>query len=119
MAQTPRTPVHWPRMKVRGRRNKEKTAARHRFRTVLPHATMTQESPNKARFDAIVEWQPGCFRIEIDRVSDGWGREVEPQRIRALPAPEPRPEPTFSMQFKVENRMSDEIWSKLFGERAS
>lgn len=118
MAQRPRTPVHWPRMKVRGRRNRAKTAARHRFRTVLPHTTMTQVSPNKARFDVIAEWEPGCFRIDVDRVADGWGREVERQSIRVLPAPEPRPEPTFSIQFAVENTMGDKLRSMLFGEPA-
>lgn len=114
MAQKPRTPVHFPRMKVRGRRNRAKLAMRRKHRTVLPHVTMVRVSANKTRFDAIAKWEPGCFRLEIDRVTDGWGRAIERERIYLSPAP--RPAPTFSMQFKLENPMSDELRALLYGE---
>lgn len=116
MAQKPRTPVHFPRMKVRGHRNRAKSAARHKHRTLIPHATMTQTAPGSYQFAAIAGWEPGCWRIQIDRIADGWGRQIGRPQTRVEPAPEPRPDPSFSMQFKVENRMSDDLWEKLFGE---
>ncbi|RUQ07032.1 hypothetical protein D8M34_06060 [Microbacterium sp. HSID17254] len=78
-----------------------------------------QVSSNEARFDVIVAWEPGCYRVEITRTADGWGREVAPQRVQVFPAPEPRPESTYKVQLKIENKMSDELWALLTGERAS
>lgn len=118
MAQKPRTPVHFPRMKVRGRRNKAKLAERRVHRTVFPHVAMTQVSPNKARFDVIAEWQPGCQRLEIDNVTDGWGRDISGTLPRMVlrPAEAPRREPSFSIKFQLENTMSDDLRDLLFGE---
>lgn len=118
MAQTPRTPVHFPRMKVRGRRNKAKLAVRRLYRTVFPHvALVVAPDGYSARASVLSAWEPGCQRLEIDTITDGWGRPVPgatPQSV-IRPAERPRPEPTFSMQFKVENTMSDELWDMLFG----
>jgi hypothetical protein len=114
----PRTPVHFPRMKVRGWRNKAKSAGRRRHRTVFPHVAVTiADDGHSARADVIAEWQPGCQRLEIDSVIDGWGRPVPNERPHMVlrPAEPPTPEPTFSMQFKVENTMSNELWDMLFG----
>lgn len=118
MAQKPRTPVHFPRMKVRGRRNKAKLAERRVHRTVFPHVAMTQVSPNKARFDVIAEWQQGCQRLEIDNVTDGWGRDVPGALPRMVlrPAEAPRREPSFSMKFKLEGGAGDRLRELLFGE---
>lgn len=115
MAQKPRTPVHFPRMKVRGWRNKAKSAARRQYRTVYPHVRMTRTSPYDARFDVIAAWEPGCHRLEVDQTTDGWGRAIGRPTMKITHAPEPRPEPAFSMKFEIANGMRDELWNMLTG----
>ncbi|RBO73493.1 hypothetical protein [Microbacterium sp. H6] len=116
MAQKPRTPVHFPRMKVRGRRNRAKLTERRRYVTVFPHAAMTVSDDRRiARFDVIAGWRPGCQRIEITTIKDGYGRAVPGIPPHTVVRPAPRPEPQYKVEFEIENRMSAETWDMLFG----
>ncbi len=119
MSRLPRTPVHFPRMKVRGRRNKAKLAARHRYIRFFPHVAMTvAEDRRTARFDVIAGWRPGCQRLEITTVTDGYGRTIPSTPPHTVIRPAPRPEPQFTMEFEVENRMSAETWDLLTGRES-
>lgn len=76
MAQTPRTPVHFPRMKVRGRRNKAKLAARHVHAGRIPYARPIQTDSGYS-FVAIDGPEPGAVSVHYRSVTDGFGRKVK------------------------------------------
>lgn len=90
MAQMPRTPVHFPRMKVRGWRNKAKLAARHTYRTVIPYARPTPIADG-VTFVAITGPEPGAVRLEFTRTVDGFGRRVTDSTHRRLTHRGPHP----------------------------
>lgn len=93
MSTLKRTPVNFPRMKVRGRRNKQKTAMRVTTLTVFPHAQLVSS-------DGVYEFQilpeGGTHYIESRTTVDGWGRKVSEEARY-----EPKPKPTFSMELQM------------------
>jgi hypothetical protein len=97
MSTLPRTPVHFPRMKVRGHRNKAKLAARIESRSVFPHATVTRTADGRYTVRAQAGPIAGVLmhRIEYSEWRDGYGRHVPAPR----PKPKPKPKPQFSMSF--------------------
>ena len=104
MAQTPRTPVHFPRMKVRGHRNKAKLAARHRQLIVIPYARPVH-IPSGIRYEALTASEPGAMELRFSTVTDGFGRTAGSPHLDKLEwAEPPKPKPTysFSTTFKVE-----------------
>lgn len=117
MTRTPRTPLHFPRMKVRGRRNKAKLAARHQRIIVMPHARAIP-TPTGYRFVALAGPEPGAVMLKSRTVVDGFGRVVrEPAPTPAPPAPEPETSPLrtkFSLSVKVEGDTSA-LWDLLAG----
>lgn len=73
MSRTPRTPVHFPRMKVRGRRNKAKL-----------HLRITQVFEARARIEhadrygaTLVVDHNGTHIIRQSTTRDGYGRTVK------------------------------------------
>lgn len=117
MAQKPRTPVHWPRMKVRGRRNRAKLAARHQHLTVIPYARPVP-IPTGYRFEALAGPEPGAMELRFSSVIDGFGRSIgRPQDAEIRWAEPPKPKPTFSFSttFKVggdSSRLMDTLLGK-------
>lgn len=94
-----RTPVNFPRMKVRGRRNKAKTAKRVTHLTMFPHTRLASSSDGSYVFVVGSASSPPEFRIESRTTVDGWGRRV---REEADVAPEPKPTPRFSFEMRAE-----------------
>ncbi len=114
MAHIPRTPVHFPRMKVRGRRNKAKLAARHTTLTVVPHAR-PERIATGYRFTALTSPEPGALRLEFKTVTDGYGRRVGVPQMQSIAPPKPT---TYSLQmsFKPEDPDAfDKLRSVLLG----
>lgn len=75
----PRTPVHWPRMKIRGARRKWKTSLRTTqvFRMYAVLDTHTEASGlHSYTFKATRKETPGARLIETKHTQDGWGRSV-------------------------------------------
>lgn len=119
MAQTPRTSVHFPRMKVRGRRNKAKLTARHVHVERIPYARPVPIEGGY-QFVVITEPEPGAVSINYRAVVDGFGRVVREQApTPAAPAPEPETSPSrtkFSFSAKVEGDTSA-LWDLLAGRQ--
>lgn len=114
MAQKARTPVHFPRMKVRGWRNKAKLAARHTNLTVIPYARPVRTATGYT-FTALTAPEADAVRLEFSAVFDGYGRRLKPLSVQSIAPVQPNPEPQFSVRFKVENRMGDGLWDLLAG----
>lgn len=112
MAQMPRTPVHFPRMKVRGRRNKAKLAARHTTLTVIPHAR-PERTATGYTLTALVSPEANAVRLEFTTVVDGYGRRLKPLSVQSIAPVKPKPKPQFSVSFKAAHRMADGIWDLL------
>jgi len=72
---TRRTPVHFPRMKVRGWRNRAKTAARHVTVFEFPFARPVRTATGY-RFNVLAGPEPGAVLIRSTYVRDGWGRII-------------------------------------------
>ncbi len=89
MSRRPRTPVHFPRMRVRGARNRQKVALRRETKTVLPFARLIQSNPFSIEFSALAAWEPGAYRLESSVFHDGYGRQVGSAKVIAAPAPVP------------------------------
>lgn len=120
MAQIPRTPVHWPRMKIRGRRNKAKAAQRIRREMLMPNV-IAHFNP-----DGTVGIQPSLGRPQVGLMTvktiayvDGFGRPAphvglhEYHLAPVKPVQPARPEPapgfgklSFSTSFTVESDTS-------------
>lgn len=73
MAQIPRTPVHFPKMKVRGRRNKAKLAARHKHVVFVPHARVERVATG-IRLVVLSMAELGSVAFTVTQVFDGFGR---------------------------------------------
>ena len=82
MAQMPRTPVHFPRMKVRGRRNKAKLAARHKRVLLIPHARVEQIGSG-IRLVALAMAELGSVAFTVTQVFDGFGRSMHSEARRS------------------------------------
>lgn len=77
--QPPRTPVHFPRMKVRGARNRAKSAARHEQRTMLRvrlERAPRGSAPGMFTTELVVD-PNGTHVLATRTVTDGWGRRVK------------------------------------------
>ena len=83
MSTKPRTPVHWPKMKVRGGLRKWLSAQRVQSVVWMPHARLTVTGPVEPgqkigyTFTAASESQPGTHAIKLTMWRDGWGRPVK------------------------------------------
>lgn len=115
MAQKPRTPVHFPRMKVRGRRNKVKLAARHTHAMVMPLARVTRgQDAHTYTFTPITEVESGAVSIRSSVTVDGYGRQIDGvDSIESVP--EPPSKTAFSMSFQVGQIEYDRLHRLLFG----
>ncbi|MDQ1113980.1 hypothetical protein QE418_003428 [Microbacterium testaceum] len=91
MSTTPRTPLFWPRMKVRSIRHREKLAARHETRTIVPMMRLSQPSPSVLRLVAVTTWEPGTYSVETRTVRDGYGRQIGRAMTTARPVSNPTP----------------------------
>lgn len=115
-SQTPRTPVYFPRMKVRGKRNRAKLAARYSHRTVLPAMTVVGFDP--ATGAVTFATTPPAGRATHALVlngptRDGYGRVIP----RPAAPPVKRPDkPSWSLDFTVKQTDPDLV-RLLFGER--
>ncbi len=126
MSTTPRTPVHFPRMKVRGHRNRAKTAERHTTRMVFPNAVLTGIEDGAYTFAVTAPplEQPAVklpsYVIVSEETRDGWGRKVASRTAFAVDPPAPKPKPAFqmSMQFQCEPEASDRLRELLTGVSA-
>jgi len=83
--QTPRHPVLWPRMKIRGAYRKWLAAQRIETVYIMHHAIPTVENnsevvagmPIATTFHAGVEGTPGAMRLELRTWRDGFGRPAK------------------------------------------
>ena len=68
-----RTPVNFPRMKVRGAKNKWKSASRYETVVILPHVQFTDEGNGSYTGKVASE---GGHMVKMTTVKDGWGRSI-------------------------------------------
>ncbi|WP_136057281.1 hypothetical protein [Microbacterium sp. K24] len=61
--------------------------------------------------------QMGLMTVRTVGIVDGYGRSVEHTGLHEyrLEPVRPKPKPTYRVEFKVENTMSDELRDLLFG----
>lgn len=83
MAQKTRTPVYFPRMKVRGHRNRAKLAARIVTAGHIPYARPVRTSTGY-EFVVLGGPEPGAVSVSYRKVTDGFGR-----RLAERPTDEP------------------------------
>ncbi|KJL45598.1 hypothetical protein [Microbacterium trichothecenolyticum] len=117
MSRRPRTPVYWPRMKVRGRRNRAKLAARYTTRQIVRVVFDGIDTVNGgARFRAAPPGQ-ATHMLAIDGPTrDGYGRIVKSAPApRVQPKPKPTPERSWSMGFNLTGDTSA-LRDLLFGK---
>ena len=99
MSTLPRTPVHFPRMRVRGSRNRLKLAARREHRTIIPYAVPVVRGPGHYVLEAVSGWQEGAVRVVHSVIRDGFGRVVPGTARGCAERVEPPPPPPGSMTF--------------------
>jgi len=118
MAQLPRTPVHFPRMKVRGRRNKRKLRERITTRFFVPHLAIDGATDlGGGVFDTtmrVTRAEEATHSAEWSVTHDGFGRVVP---TPAPPPPPPAPT-SFTMEFTMEPGAGAELWELLTGAPA-
>jgi len=107
---TPRTPIHFPRMKIRGHRNKAKAAARYSTRQVL-NVTVSGADPvtGAVTFHAMPVGKATHVLAIDGETRDGYGRVV-----KRKPKPRPKPKPTFSFGMTFKDVDTDAL-DLLFG----
>jgi hypothetical protein len=113
-----RTPVNFPRMKVRGRRNKAKVSARHRDVTLFPHVIAKQCHDgilHTTTFTVAAAYEPGAFEMRVEQVRDGWGRPVGNAHVALTPAAPPNPKTIFDLSFTVPVEVDRDVVSAFFG----
>lgn len=122
MAQKPRTPVHFPRMKIRGHRNKAKAAARFRREVLMPNVVAHLNPDGSVGIQAALgRPQLGLMTVRTVAYVDGFGRSAPhvglyEYRLTPVRAEEvAKPKPTFSAQIRLASGMSDEVREILFG----
>lgn len=115
MAQLPRTPVHFPRMKVRGRRNKRKLRERITTRVFVPHLAIASATDlGEGVFDTtmrVAREEEATHSAEWIVTRDGFGRTVP----TPPPPPAPPAAPSFTMEFTMEPGAGAELWELLTG----
>lgn len=119
MSTQPRTPVHFPRMRVRGPRNRRKLALRRERRTVIPYAMLVARGPGNYVLEAVPEWRAGAVRVVHSVTQDGYGRAVPGTfRGRAERADPPRPPVgSMSFDFNVKGHAPSALFDLLTGRR--
>lgn len=125
MAQKPRTPVHFPRMKIRGRRNKAKATQRFRRDVILPNALVSYDPAGHLTLTpASGEPVIGMFTVRTSSYVDGFGRPVPhigPHKTVLEPV-KPKPEPsTFETSYSFSAKVSGDtsaLADRLFGRNA-
>jgi len=75
-----RTPVLWPRMKVRGARRRALVAMRLTRLVIIPYAMPFKQSDGSVRFKAVSKPMQGAMRLEYRTTHDGYGRSVAVKR---------------------------------------
>lgn len=109
MSTRPRTPVHFPKMKVRGARNKAKSAARYRYASTARVRIGSQDASGTT----LILDPNGTHVVSGDSgIQDGWGRLIAPP---TPPVMEAKPRPAFSMSFQMEPGAAD-LLAALYGE---
>lgn len=98
MSRLARTPINFPRMKVRGRRNRARSAERH-----SQHYTI-RANPLQT-LDGSVQFMPDPFGSHVIEATtptrDGWGRVVAPS-----PKPQPVTRPRSPWHFSTSMELS-------------
>lgn len=77
-----RTPVRWPHMKIRGAQRKRKTAQRVTYRTEVL-GVPAFNTDGSYTFRVVSREEPGCMRLVLTRVEDGWGRVLRRPAARS------------------------------------
>jgi hypothetical protein len=109
-------------MKVRGKRNRERTARRTETRVEIPAAALVHRNARgeytfTAHDPGTVPVGVTTHRIIASQWHDGWGRRV------SAPRPQPKPpmarEGMYSFSFQTNARTtSDDLWAVLTGRPA-
>lgn len=112
---TARTPLHFPRMKVRGRRNRAKLAARIVTAGRIPYARAVRIGGGY-EFVALSGPEPDAVSVHYRTVTDGFGRRLaeRPTDAPALIEPARICATSWSTSFTVKDD-SRSIWDLLFG----
>ena len=114
---TARTPVHFPRMKVRGHRNRAKLAARIVTAGCIPYARPVRTSTGY-EFVVLGGPEPGAVSVRYRKVTDGFGRRlaerptdppalIEPARVGAT---------SWSFSTKLAGGDASALWNLLVGK---
>jgi hypothetical protein len=109
-------------MKVRGLRNRAKLAARYTYRTVIPYARLDRRSyggMHAITFNVIAEYADGCYRLEHESVTDGYGRPVGTPKVIAKPAEDPEGPDGWLRRYFVRQGMSREAYDLITGKGES
>lgn len=116
MSRLPRTPVHFPRMKVRGRRNKRKLRERITTRFFVPHLAIAAATDlGGGVFDTtmrVARAEEATHSAEWSVTHDGFGRVVPNP---PPPPPSPPAGQSFAMEFTMEPGAGADLWELLTG----
>lgn len=111
--QTPRTPRYFPKMKLRGAKNKYLGSLRNQtVSTMRVNVTSVREDGS---VDFVVDANGTHMLTARSKITDGFGR-VYPEP----PKPKPKPAPkaggwSFSTQFSTEGPVSEELMDLITG----
>ena len=121
----PRTPVFWPRMKVRGRRNRAKLAARYTTQ-IVRFVVIGNACPESGRVELVsVPPERATHRIVQSQTRDGFGRIVPKPKSATTPASKPPPSSAFptprrvTLNFAMGPGAAREIFDSILGRAAS
>ncbi|MDY0829082.1 hypothetical protein SK224_08065 [Microbacterium sp. BG28] len=119
MSTFPQTPVHFPRMKVRGKRNRAKLVPRVHVRQVLYGTIQAGFDGARPGEVVFVARNPATHQVELVQWQDGYGRNVpgpRTPRARYL-APTKKPSPFLGVTLGAP--IAPSVIDLLFGrERA-
>lgn len=78
MSHRKRTPVEFPKMKVRGWRNRALVAKRSRYVSIYPHVAYKAGAPEEGvlNMEVLAEPNERSFSLSITWIRDGFGRHV-------------------------------------------
>lgn len=115
MSSKARTPVNWPRMKVRGARRRRLAAERREVRTYFPALVVTGAKGGAYTFSAPPPGTPGTMKAVIVQHLDGYGRAVRKiahvDKVEAVGTP-----PTFTISGRF-NVIDPAVFDLVFGQR--